>query len=265
MAKRGKVDSKSQGTTTKSDLTVRDVPSKGLSTRVDGVNPSEMHHVFSILERRYFYVLKWSRSIHDIKSQQLLPLEDTQEIASRLGVKHPEQRKTHEPYQMSTDFVIEVMEDGVKQLKARSVKPEAELNKRRTIEKLEIERVYWYEKGIDWGIVTEHEIPLVLAENVEWVLKALHFAPGVPILEDQLFQVADALLQEIQTSDGSFSSAALATDDRLGLSPGAGLWVAKHMIANRKWEVDMNERLDPSKKLEILSIYHHQQSGGEYA
>jgi len=61
--------------------------------------------------------------------------------------------------------VIEVLEDGVKQLKARSVEPESELNKRCTIEKLEIERVYWYEKGIDWGIVTEHEIPMVLTEN----------------------------------------------------------------------------------------------------
>ena len=146
--RRSKTDPEPQGATLKSGLTVRDVPSKGLSTRVDGATPMEIHHVFSILERRYFYVLRWSRSILDIKSQQLLPLKETQEIASRLGVKHPEDRKTREPHQMSTDFVIEVMEDGVKQLKARSVKPEAELQKKRTIEKLEIERVYWYEKGI---------------------------------------------------------------------------------------------------------------------
>ena len=77
------------------------------------MNPSEVHHVFSILERRYFYALLWSNRIVDVKTQQLLPLENTQEIADRMGIRHPINPKTHELAQMSTDFVLDVVKNGV--------------------------------------------------------------------------------------------------------------------------------------------------------
>ena len=254
------------GIRTKSDLTVRDVPSKGLSARISGLNPSEVHHVFSILERRYFYALLWSNRIVDIKTQQLLPLENTQEIADRMGIRHPINPKTHELAQMSTDFVLDVIKNDVTIIEARSVKPEKEIYKRRTVEKLEIERLYWVEKGIDWRLVTERQIPMTLAENVEWAYEALRLPLGFPIPEHQMEQVAQTLLAEIRGSDVSLASAALLTDERLGMPNGTSLWIAKHMIANRHWEVDMLSPIKPSERLEVLSISSSSlSSGGEYA
>ena len=40
--------------------------------------------------------------------------------------------------------------------------------------KLEIEREYWQRRNIDWGIVTDKEIPKILCENVKWVRKEYH-------------------------------------------------------------------------------------------
>ncbi len=49
---------------------------------------------------------------------------------------------------------------------ARTVKSSKELEDKRVIEKFEIEREYWKRKNIDWGIVTEKDIPAEMADNI---------------------------------------------------------------------------------------------------
>lgn len=41
----------------------------------------------------------------------------------------------------------------------------SDLEKKKTLERLEIERRYWIAKGIDWGIVTQKEISNVFAKT----------------------------------------------------------------------------------------------------
>ena len=59
---------------------------------------------------------------------------------------------------MTTDFLITITNSGGTTHVARTIKPSKELENERTIEKFEIERSYWEERGIDWGIITEKEI-----------------------------------------------------------------------------------------------------------
>jgi hypothetical protein len=71
-------------------LTIHDVPSNGVVTRMDSWTVGRIHHFMSIFERRYFYMVDWSDQITDIREQYpCLPLERTIEIAKELGVKHP--------------------------------------------------------------------------------------------------------------------------------------------------------------------------------
>ncbi len=49
------------------------------------------------------------------------------------------------------------------------LKMKDELLKERVIEKFEIERVYWERRRIDWGIVTELEIPKQMARNISYI------------------------------------------------------------------------------------------------
>src|SRR5437763_3503534 len=71
-------------------LNVRDVPSRGLSTRRKGWKTGRVHHVLSKLEKKYFYILEWSKVVVDIREQYpLLPLEDTLALAKLYGFDHP--------------------------------------------------------------------------------------------------------------------------------------------------------------------------------
>ncbi len=50
---------------------------------------------------------------------------------------------------------------------ARTIKPAEALSKPRTVEKPEIEPRYWTAQGVNWGIVTERELPPALLGNLE--------------------------------------------------------------------------------------------------
>jgi hypothetical protein len=231
-------------------LTVRDVPSLGLVSRIKGWKTDRVHHLLSNHEKRYFYVLEWAAQVIDIREQFPLPLEVTLEIAGRLGIKHPTNPMTQEPADMTTDFLVDELADGIAILKARAVKPAADLNNSRTIEKLEIERTYWHEQGVDWGIVTEKDIPEDLAKNVEWIHDALD--PDVsPAIPEEILPMIERQLYKSMTSNSglALSFAGLRVDSELGLEPGTGLWAVRHLIASRQWSVEMMAPLSPSKPM----------------
>lgn len=231
-------------------LYTREVPSLGKSTRIKGWKTERPHHFLSDIENNYFLTLEWSQRIVDIREQFPLPQDATQKIAERLSIRHPHIPKTGEDTVMTTDFLIDVEDDGDIRMVARTVKYASDLNDARTVEKLEIERTYWTEQGVDWGIVTEFEIPKSLAHNADWLHSstAPEDAPGfdptyIAYLEDQLFS------EIITAPDNSLAKACLSIDARFGLKGGASLWVAKHLIATRQWEVDMMVKIDPSRPL----------------
>lgn len=233
-------------------LFTREVPSMGKSSRIKGWKTGRVHHFLSSLESNYFYVLEWSLLVLDIREQYPLPLDATQEIADRLSIKHPFNVKAKEPAVLTTDFLIDVENAGDTVLKARSIKYASDLNDLRTLEKLEIERTYWIEQGVDWGIVTELEVPLDLAKNIEWLHSALDpsEAPGlspkdISFLENELYDQLSAKPTEILAHIG------MEFDKRLGLRGGTALWVVRHLIASRQWEVEMTGRISPRQSLKI--------------
>lgn len=70
------------------------------------------------------------------------------------------------------DFSDEVTDKGeLVVMTARTVKPAAELEDKRTIEKFEIERRYRESHHVDWGIITGLDIPDYVVRNIEWVHK----------------------------------------------------------------------------------------------
>jgi hypothetical protein len=149
-------------------LTIQDVPSLGLVHRIKGSKHGRVHHLMSNLERDYFYLLDWAEDVVDIREQYpLLPIEETSKIAEACGVKHPTDPATRNPVVMTTDFVVTMLRDGRRWVQARTVKPSTQLNSRRVLEKLEIERRYWEARGTDWGIVTEQCMPSIAVRNID--------------------------------------------------------------------------------------------------
>jgi hypothetical protein len=235
-------------------LLIQDVPSQGLATRIKGWKTKRVHHFLSNLELSYFYVLEWSPIVFDIREQYpLLPLEETLTIAEQCGIRHPTDPKTKEPVVMTTDFFITVPRTIEVIEQARTVKTAKDLQSERTLEKLEIERRYWQGRNINWGIVSEREIPEALAKNVEWLHPFFQVENLSSLAQRELARITTVLTVEIAKDNTSLADIAADCDDRLGLEPGISLSVSRYLIASRQWSVDMNRLIEPSKPLVLLN------------
>ena len=85
-------------------ITIHDFPSKGKVVRILGKKTNRIHHLLSQLEKTYFLILDNDLFVEDIKEQFPLPLESTQMLAARLGIKHPSVNGFS--YVMTTDFMV---------------------------------------------------------------------------------------------------------------------------------------------------------------
>ncbi len=247
-------------------LLVQDVPSQGLATRIKGWKTKRVHHLLSNLELSYFYVLEWSPIVFDIREQYpLLPLEETLAIAEQCGIRHPTDPKTQEPVVMTTDFFITVPQSIEVIEQARALKTAKDLQSERTLEKLEIERRYWHNRNIDWGIVTEQEIPQALTKNIDWLHAFFRIEDLSPLSESEISRIATALTLRMAQGNVVLTDLTAECDDKLGLQPGTALSVSRHLIANRRWLVDMNKPIQPSKSLVLLttpSVESYRAAGG---
>lgn len=180
-------------------LLIQDVASQGLATRIKGWKTNRVHHLHSNFELNYFYLLEWSPIVCDIREQYpLLPLDETLAIAEQCGISHPKDPRTQEPVLIVADFCITVRQKiGVTE-QIRTLKSAKDLQSERTIQKLEIERQYWQSRDIDWGIVTENEIPETFARNVAWLHPFFKIEDLSPLSELDIRRIATALgyLQE---------------------------------------------------------------------
>ncbi len=138
--------------------------------------------------------------------------------------------------------------------RARTIKYADDLQSPRVLQKLEIERRYWEVRGISWGIVTEHEIPFVLADNVEILYPYRYLDEDSRYSRRELYSAATALTQAVQGSTLSIRHIALDCDAILGFDPGTCLSIAYFLVANRYWEIDMYMPIQPGKRLELKRV-----------
>lgn len=244
-------------------LMTYNVPSDGRRARDPGWKTGRLHHLMSDLETYYFYLLEWSDLVIDIREQfPLLDVEAAQAIAFDMGVEYPKDRESKIPFVLTTDFMVTVR-DGDRILDiARTVKPSKELDKTRVIEKFEIERRYWAAKGIDWGIVTEKEIPTVLAKNVEYLHPAYHLEPTDETPLPQLLLIGDLLKDRLKISKKSIVQITSNFDNELRLIPGTCLKLFLHLIARKEIILDMNQKINLSKSAQtILKIFPQSEKG----
>jgi TnsA endonuclease-like protein len=241
-----------RGTNYKPWLVIQDVPSIGLATRDKGWKTQRIHHFMSQLEWMYFYILEWSSTVIDIREQFPLDLEETMAIAKGLGVRHPMDRKTREYQVMTTDFLITIRKPIGSEDLARTLKYVKDLSSVRVMEKFEIERIYWSCRNIKWGIVTEIDIDQILVENVKWAHPFHDLETLFPITEDMVRSVATSLTPQVIAGEARLSDLTSACDNLLGMKSGASLTVVRHLIANRKWRVNMSKLIQPTQKINLI-------------
>ena len=151
---------------------------------------------------------------------------------------------------MTTDFYISLRNESGNFERARTIKYAVDLSDRRTLEKFEIERRYWEVRGIDWGIVTEHEIPTELAKNVDFLHDSWHLPKYMP--EKDITSIAELLTHLLVERHEPLNELTAISDTQLGLKGGSSLKVAYYLLATRQWHIDMNIPIDPDQPLAVL-------------
>lgn len=237
----------------------RDIHSIGKVIRVKGWTDNRVYQLISGAEEFCFYYLQWLLHFNAryIREQYpCLPIEATVEIAERLGIKHPFDNKSNEFRVRTLDFLVDVEEEGRIKLIGLSVKRSGDqLSDDRTVELQEIDRTYCQEKGIDFYVVTENEIPINLAENVRFVHHCLNLSEEYSDITPRILtHVENYLLKRIDDLDCGLADLCMHCDEELGLISATSLTSVKHFIASRRWQIDMKVPIDTGKTLLITNL-----------
>lgn len=227
-------------------LGAHDVPSGGVTFRMNGRKTGRQHVLFSTIERDAFLAIQWLDHVVDIREQfPLWPLSETEAIADELVINHPSHPKGGVML-MTTDFLL-TTQDG--QFEAVAVKPAGKLDEPRVLEKLEIERLYWERRGIPWSIVTEQDLPDGLASNLVWIDDYYEITPET-IEPQQIRRIEEYLFNKLTAaSTVPLNRVCAEADDRLGQTPGNCLGVLRHALARKRWRLPLDQKIVPDAPL----------------
>ena len=228
---------------------IQDRPSFGLVSRIKGWKTKRMHSFFSNLELNFFYILEWAPEVTDIREQFPLDSEETLAIARECGLRHPCYPCSTAPLIMTTDFFVSTStglntRGYARKIVATKCGQGAQLNARH-----EIERRYWQAQGIDWAVVRGDDIPRVLARNVGLVHDYYDLADRLLLALDEIESIARVLTSYVTQSSLALRALTSNCDQQFGLLTGTSLAVAYHLLATRRWQMDMNTEIEPCRKL----------------
>ncbi|MEH7482404.1 TnsA endonuclease N-terminal domain-containing protein [Neobacillus drentensis] len=234
---------------------IKDVPSEGNSNRPEGWKTNRTHQLLSNLEFNVLLGYEWSDEVVDIREQFPLDRLKTIELADKLSIRHSVYIGTDVKVVMTTDFLLTVKSEDGNKLIARTVKPEKKLSDKRTIEKLQLEKAYWENQGIDWRIITDKEIDENFKNNMIWLHN--HKKPqGLPFDPGIILMLTEELKSALYHTNETFLSCFARFDNRFNLPGGTAITLFRHCLANKKMKVkNMSERIDLTKEvLQILDV-----------
>ncbi|MDJ0742536.1 MAG: TnsA endonuclease N-terminal domain-containing protein [Xenococcaceae cyanobacterium MO_167.B27] len=205
-------------------------------------------------ELRFFYLLEWSDAVKDIREQYpLLDLDLAMGIADETGIEYPKDKKSGTPYVLTTDFMLTVKQGKKLVQIARTVKLAKDLDKKRVLEKLQLEKHYWNRQNIDWAIVTEQEISKILADNIKWVHPAYKWELTDETNNGNCYYLSNLLKNRLINKKNKISTITQALDREMGISSGTSLSLFKHLVARKEIIVDMlGEKLSSSSSSNII-------------
>lgn len=235
-------------------------PTGSFRDRPKGWKTGRTTQLLSHLEYHTFLVFEWVDSVVDIREQYPLERNKTQEIAEKLGIWHPRypEGETKDGEEvltvMTTDLLLTIRTfDNKEENLAISVKPAVKLEEKRTLEKLQIEKSYWEEKGIEWRIVTEKDINKNFTEN----MKDIHYRKEpLPQFDEEYFQrlsikLGDGLKDSLDDNVLSYFD---NFDKKYNLEEGMAISLFKYCLANKRVKIDMLNRIRFNKKIKELLI-----------
>ncbi len=233
---------KGHGADYKPWLTIQDVPSDGLASRVPSVKTDRHHELLSNNETALFLLADWSDNVFDVREQFPLDRELTRRIAREMGVRHPVDTHSRVDLGMTTDLLIDLKIKGRVHCFPRAVKPADMLNDPRVVEKLEIERRYWLIKEEPWALVTDRDLPKVRIQNLRWLHEMQTLAHTDVPYPDYWRDRCEGLLRTLSRATSmtirQFTS---QLEGGAGFRAGDALTVIRHLAANKRIGMDLDK------------------------
>lgn len=153
---------------------IRDIPSDGRSTALEGLKIPRTHHYFSDVEYHYHLLAEYSDIVLEIREQfALLPCEETRLVAEKLGIDHPIYSATGAQRVLTSDLVLSVKRGDEIVLVVLCCKVASDVNPSnpeaaRTLEKVLLEKVYWEARNAEWRLVTDKMLPENKVHNLDF-------------------------------------------------------------------------------------------------
>jgi hypothetical protein len=236
-------------------LQVQDIASQGRSTRIFSNTSQRVIHLLSDLQLFYYYLLEFDDQVIDFREQY--PLLDFHELNTPLDqglTKKLFNSKTKVPHVLTISYLITKKDhNNVPFYVARVVKASSELEKKATIERLELIRRYFEEKQINFGIVTEKEINKQMARNIAWVLTAFDIQDYPDLIGNLSYLKKDMLIYLSNPSD-PFQRIFTRLEKTYQLDEGMGLILFKHLVATKQVKMDITQKIDLSKQIEKYNV-----------
>ena len=111
----------------------------------------------------------------------------------------------------------------------------SELGNPRTIEKLQLEKAYWEQAGVEWKLFTDREVSPSLKENLLWIKPVFAGAQWDQLSYDvHGSQVPELLKRLADFGDLKATKCCGNLDDAYGLEPGSHLQDLRYGIATRQ-------------------------------
>lgn len=236
-------------------FTAKQVSSAGRTFRPKGIKTERESLFLSEWEYFYFLLSDWSDLVVDIREQfplldtELDDIKETIKIANELNVDHPIEPGKNTLKVITTDFLLR-FHDGSEV--AVSFKPFRSITARE-VEKMEIERIYWERRGVTWELITDKDVPVPYAKNIDYV-HSVYDLSAYQITDSIVAKVKRLLEPSLMKGNSRLTSLTNEVDDKLGLLPGNSLTIVRHLIITKKWVVNMEQPIDPNGPLQILLI-----------
>jgi hypothetical protein len=197
----------------------------------------------SDLERAVLLEFDALDEVVDIREQFPLPQSSTLRIADQAGIRHPSVHGVD--IVMTTDFVVDVVKGRHRTPIAVAVKYADDLNDRRTIEKLEIERRHWVAAKTRWFLVTELDLCADRTAVALW-RHGWHTFEHLDETPEYWAGRCEAMLVALASAgDSSLLDLIRKLEAGGGFAAGDGLTVVRHLLANGTLELAGEGAFDP--------------------
>lgn len=222
---------------------INEFSSKGRATRIMGIKTKRIHHFHSDNQLRAFLIFEWSKKVTDIREcYPLLDLMETVDDKDNLALDKFSDNESGQ-FVITTNFLLTLREaDGKTKYIARAVKNCSELNKKITIEKLEIEKRYWQVKGIEFKVITDKELNRQLCKNIQWIRETLLDNSGGVEEKDKL---STQLYFHLLNNKSILVKDVLKDFElRYDVTKGTALYLFRYLLAIKRIATDMTQPIN---------------------